>query len=184
MSQLFHHLYLTGYRGSGKTSVGRWLGERLDLLVIDLDDSIEAEAGMSIRQIFEQEGELGFRNRESAALNAVSRESPSIVSLGGGAILREENRDIIRATGFCIWLKVDASTALQRLAQDESSTERRPSLTSLPAREEIISLLHQRDPLYSIAADAQIDVLGKSVATIGDEVLALLASGSLVKDQN
>ena len=92
MTLAYHHIYLTGYRGSGKTSVGKRLGQRLFLPVIDLDDRIEAAADMSIREIFAHEGEAGFRDRESAALRVAGVELPSVVSLGGGAILREENR--------------------------------------------------------------------------------------------
>lgn len=176
MTRSFHHLYLTGYRGSGKTSVAKWLGQKLNLPALDLDDRIEALADLSIRQIFEREGELGFRNRESAALKSVSRESASVVSLGGGAILRDENREVIQVTGFCVWLKIDADTALQRMAGDSTTSERRPALTSLPPREEIISLLHQRAPFYAAAANAEIDVVGKGIEAIGEEVLALVTA--------
>jgi shikimate kinase len=174
MSSSFHHLYLTGYRGSGKTSVGKWLEGKLLRPVVDLDDRIEQAAGMSIREIFEREGEAGFRDRESAALLVVSQEKPSIVSLGGGAILREENRRIIATSGFCIWLKVDVDTVLSRLAQDTSTAERRPSLTTLPAREEVLTVLAAREPIYESVANGQIDATNKSIQTAGEEVLTLL----------
>jgi shikimate kinase len=174
MTRSFHHLYLTGYRGSGKTSVGKWLEGKLLRPVVDLDDRIEQAAGMSIREIFEREGEAGFRDRESAALLVVSQEEPSIVSLGGGAILREENRRIIASSGFCIWLKVDVDTVLSRLAQDTSTVERRPSLTTLPAREEVLTVLAAREPTYASVANGQIDVTNKSIQTAGEELLTLL----------
>jgi shikimate kinase len=174
MSPSFHHLYLTGYRGSGKTSVGKWLEGKLLRPVVDLDDRIEHAAGMSIREIFELEGEAGFRNRESAALLAVSQEKPSIVSLGGGAILREENRQIIASSGFCVWLKVHADTVLSRLAQDSTTAERRPSLTSLPAREEVLTVLTAREPIYASVANGQIDATNKSIPATGEELLMLL----------
>ena len=176
MNRAFHHLYLTGFRGSGKTSVGKWLAAKLALPVIDLDDCIEDAAGMSIQQIFAAEGEPGFRERESLALKSVSVQPPSVVSLGGGAILREQNRQLILATGFCIWLDVDADTAFERLARDAATPQRRPSLTNLPGREEIVSLLAQRAALYALAANVRIDVAGKSVEAIGEQILAAVPS--------
>jgi len=165
----FHHLYLTGYRGSGKTSLGKWLGARLSRPVIDLDDRIEEAAGCSIREIFEQEGETGFRDRETDALRHLSGEPESVVSLGGGAILRDENRKFIAATGYCIWLQVDADTVLRRLAQDNSTAARRPALTTLPPREEIEALLAARKKFYVLAADVAIEVVGKDIDSIGAE---------------
>jgi shikimate kinase len=171
MSRPAHHLYLTGFRGTGKTSVGKWLAEQLARPVIDLDDCIEAAANLSIREIFELEGEVGFRNRETAALKLVTDEVPSVVSLGGGAILRAENRQMITASGYCVWLKADADTIWQRLAEDQTTAARRPSLTSLPPREEIEALLSARESWYASVSNAAVEVAGKSVAAIGKEIL-------------
>ena len=174
MNSIKGHIYLTGYRGSGKSVVGRWLATRLNRQAIDLDDRVESAAGMSIREIFASEGETGFRDRESIALQQVSEEPPSVIALGGGAILREENRRLIAATGFCIWLKADADTILERIKQDTTTATRRPSLTSLPARDEIISLLRAREPFYAAVANVDVDVVGKRVADIGEAILAKL----------
>lgn len=170
------HLYLTGYRGSGKTSVGKLLGTKLRRTVIDLDDCIEAEAGMSIREIFDREGEVGFRDRETNALKAVAHKSPSVISLGGGAILREENRKLIATTGQCVWLKVDADTVAKRLKRDSSTASRRPSLTSLPPREEIEALLAAREPLYQMASNLCVNAIGRPQRTIANEILKALAA--------
>ena len=174
MTLPYHHIYLTGYRGSGKTSVGKRLGQRLLLSVIDLDDRIEAAAEMSIREIFEHEGEAGFRDRESAALRVAGAELPSVVSLGGGAILREENRRLITATGFCVWLKIDVDTVLARLTHDAATADRRPALTRLSQREEVASMLATREPIYQSVSNVAIDVTGKQVKEIADEVIAAL----------
>jgi shikimate kinase len=168
------HLYLTGYRGSGKTSIGKLLGAKLRRAVIDLDDCIEAKARMSIREIFEREGEAGFRDRETEALKTVSQEEASVVSLGGGAILREENRKLIAKTGKCIWLKVDAETVAKRLKRDASTASRRPSLTQLPLREEIEALLVAREPLYALASNLCINAVGRSQRTIANEILTAI----------
>lgn len=168
------HIYLTGYRGSGKTTIGKQLSKKLRLPVIDLDDQIEQEASLTIREIFEREGEAGFRDRETAALRAVSEQPDSVISLGGGAILRKENRQVIKATGICIWLKVDADTVSKRLNRDSSTVSRRPSLTSLPPREEIEALLAAREPLYAAAATIEIDANRKSQRKVTEEILAAI----------
>lgn len=174
MSQTNRHLYLTGYRGSGKTCVGKWLGKKLILPSIDLDDRIESTAVMSISDIFAREGEVGFRNRETVALQQVNKEPACIISLGGGAILRAENREIISNSGFCIWLKADVDTLLTRLEKDFKSNGRRPALTSLSPREEISSLIKARAEFYAQAADVVVDVASKSIPTIGEEIIVLL----------
>jgi len=174
MTRPYHHIYLTGYRGSGKTSVGKLLSQILSLPVIDLDDHIEAAARMSIREIFETESEAGFRDRESQSLRIVAAQSPSIVSLGGGAILREENRRLITSTGFCVWLKVDVDTVIERLQLDAITAERRPALTTLPQRDEIASMLATREPIYASVSQVAISVTGKQLHDIADEVIAAM----------
>ncbi len=176
MITLNRHLYLTGYRGSGKSSVGKRLGTHLQCPVIDLDDRIEAAAGRSIREIFIDEGEQGFRDRESAELETASRESASVISLGGGAIMREQNRAIIAATGDCVWLKIDVDTAMKRLAGDSTTADRRPALTHLPAREEIADVLASREATYASVASMHVDVCNRTVSEIETEILAWLRS--------
>jgi shikimate kinase len=169
------HLYLTGYRGSGKTTVGRLLASRLGRVCIDLDDQIETQAGRSIREIFAAGGEATFRDLETAALLRVAADAPAVVSLGGGAILRPENRDVITKTGIAVWLRIDADTVIQRLAGDTSTAERRPSLTGLPPREEVESLLQKREPLYREVAVCEVDTAGQNVEAIVDEIFARVA---------
>jgi len=177
------HLYLTGYRGSGKTTVGRMLAESLGRNCIDLDDEIERTAAATIREIFAKVGEAGFRDLESAALQRCAAEKPAVISLGGGAILRPSNRDRIHQTGVCVWLQIDADTVLQRLAADASTADRRPSLTGLPPRAEVQSLLEQRRPLYHQTADFAIDVVGRSIADITREILVTIASKITLADR-
>jgi shikimate kinase len=166
------HLYLTGYRGSGKTTVGRLVASRLGRRCIDLDDEIETHAGRSIREIFADGGEATFRDLETAALLRVASGSPAVISLGGGAILRPENREVIAKTGIAVWLKIDADTVIQRLAGDTTTAERRPALTALPPREEVESLLQKREPLYQEVADCEVDAAGQGVAAIVDQIVA------------
>lgn len=165
------HLYLTGYRGSGKSSVGRAVARRLQRPWIDLDDEIESQSGRSIQDIFASDGEEGFRDLEQAVLEAVSKRAPAVISLGGGAVLREANRMRIRSSGVSVWLQVDADTVLQRLHRDASTSRRRPPLTGLPPRQEIQTLLAKREPLYAEVASYQIDTTGRGVRAITNRVL-------------
>lgn len=174
----YRHLYLTGYRGTGKTSVGVSLAKSLGRPVIDLDQIVEANQGRSIREIFDEGGESLFRELETAALATVCEAPPAVISLGGGAILRAENRDRLRGTGICFWLDADAETIAQRIRDDSLTTDQRPALTSLGELEEIRQLLERRRPLYEQAADYRIDTSGKTVHQVADEILELLPAGS------
>jgi 3-dehydroquinate synthase len=111
------HLFLYGPPGSGKSTIGRILAERLDLPFIDLDAVIEASARQAIRDIFAAEGEAGFRLRESAALKDVSAGAPCVVGLGGGALLKPENRALAEATGEILCFEADVATLERRVAQ-------------------------------------------------------------------
>jgi shikimate kinase len=170
------HLYLTGYRGSGKTTIGRLVASRLGRRCIDLDDEIETHAGRSIREVFADSGEATFRDLETAALVRVAADSAAVISLGGGAILRQKNRDVIAKTGIAVWLKIDADTVIQRLSGDATTAERRPSLTGLPPREEVESLLNKREPLYREVAVYEVDTAGQDIKTIADEIVAKVAT--------
>ncbi len=170
------HLYLTGYRGSGKSAVGRAVARRLQRPWIDLDDEIESQSGRSIQDIFASDGEEGFRDLEQAVLEAVSKRAPAVISLGGGAVLREANRMRIRSSGVSVWLQVDADTVLQRLHRDASTSRRRPPLTGLPPRQEIQTLLAKREPLYAEVANYQIDTTGRGVRAITNRVLQAIGA--------
>lgn len=167
------HLFLTGFRGTGKSTVGSILSHRLGLPAIDLDQVIELRAGKSIREIFSEGGELAFRSLESESLREAVEREQSVIALGGGAILREGNRDLIRVSGTCFWLDADAETLADRLAGDSSTTERRPALTNLPGIDEIRHLLDSRQPLYRLAADHRVETAGRGAEQVAEEILSL-----------
>jgi len=173
---LIQHLYLTGYRGAGKSTVGKCLASILNWEWIDLDDRIEQTARVSIKKIFEREGETGFRNRESLALKLASAESSAVISLGGGAVLRSENRDIIAASGRCVWLSVDADTVIARLFLDATTRNRRPSLTTLTPADEVRRVLADREPIYRQTADLTIDAASRPAEQIAAEIAQWLSS--------
>lgn len=151
------HLFLTGYRGTGKSTIARHLADRLALPAADLDVEIERAAGRAVREIFAAEGEAGFRRRESDALGRLVARPCHVIALGGGAILAEKNRRWIAGTGRCCWLRAAPETIARRLRNDPHSASLRPALTSLDAREEIGDLLRQRTPLYAEVAQFAVD---------------------------
>lgn len=110
-------IYLTGFMGSGKTSVGRHLARFLALPFVDLDREIEEQAGLSIAEIFQRRGEAGFRELEARALEDQSRRQQAVVATGGGVVESPENVDLMLSTGKVIWLHLDFDTLHRRLAR-------------------------------------------------------------------
>ncbi len=171
------HIYFTGYRGTGKTSVARIVAETLGRPLIDLDQRIEQKAGKSIEMIFIDGGETAFREIESEVLLETDASPSAVISLGGGAILRPENRSWIQEHGICIWLDADAETVAARLAGDQTTPTKRPSLTDLDPQEEIVRLMTQRRPLYQQVANLRIDTSTKTLQQVADEVVQFASKG-------
>ncbi|MEW5828957.1 MAG: shikimate kinase, partial [Chloroflexota bacterium] len=114
------HTYLYGPSGSGKSTTGKILAAALDLALIDLDAEIERMAGRGIPEIMAELGEAVFRDLETAALKAAASGPEAVIALGGGALLRDENRALAEATGRVALLEADLSTLAARLSQDEN----------------------------------------------------------------
>jgi shikimate kinase len=155
-------IYLVGFMGAGKTSVGLRLAELLDWSFVDLDEEIEKGQGESIRSIFKIRGEARFRELERGELDKVSAGTRTVVALGGGTFCSDENRRIISSTGVSIWLDTPVETLYRRCAGDES----RPLFTS---RSEMEQLLEKRRPFYEQsslrieAGDLSVDALARQI---------------------
>lgn len=166
------HLLLTGYRGCGKSVVGQRLSMALSRDFIDTDTAIESAAGKSIAEIFEDVGQEGFRDLESQQIaNLITLSMPAVISLGGGSILRPENREWIRKLGRTVWLQAEPDTIRVRIADDASTKSRRPKLSQLGDLEEIRSILEVRVPLYQEVSDLAVSTDGRTM----DEVAATIA---------
>jgi shikimate kinase len=163
-------IYLIGYRATGKTTVGRELAYLLRWQFIDADVLIEERAGKSIREIFAQEGEAGFRDRESELLREVSNRQDHVIATGGGIILREENRKLLKETGFVVWLTATAPTLWERIQADTTTLARRPNLT-VGGLAEIESLMEARLPLYEIGCDYRLSTEGESPERLATAIL-------------
>jgi shikimate kinase len=109
------HIYLTGFMGSGKTTVGGCLAARLGLPFVDLDQAIEARACRSIRQIFDEVGEPGFRSLEHEVMTAVAAGPPAVVATGGGTVTASANLRLIETTGISVWLNPPFATISKRI---------------------------------------------------------------------
>ena len=165
------HLILTGYRGCGKSAVGKLLSVSLSRKLIDIDMAIEASTDKSIAEIFSEVGQEGFRDLESTQIaSLVSLKESAIISLGGGAILRSENRKCIRNLGKTVWLQATPETILDRISNDSTTQSRRPKLSKLGDMEEIRSILDMRIPWYNEVADLAVSTDGVSMERVAEIV--------------
>ncbi|NSL50357.1 shikimate kinase [Calidifontibacillus erzurumensis] len=160
-------LFLTGFMGSGKTTIGKQLAEKLSLPVIDTDEFIENQLNKTIREIFETEGEKKFREYEKHFLKLVPTEN-TIVTTGGGIILAEENRAWMREKGYVIYLHCEPDEIIRRLKDDQT----RPLLDG-DKENNIRTIFSQRLPLYN-EADLKIDTMNKNPDEIVEEIEQLI----------
>ena len=168
-------LYLVGMMGSGKTSTGRPLAQQLGYGFVDADAVIEQAAGCSIPEIFERDGEAGFRTLESQVLTAISQRHSLVVATGGGVVTQQENWGLLHS-GIVIWLDVVPGQLMQRLKADSTV---RPLLQTDDPDAALNALLNQRRPLYA-EADLTVVIDQETPEAVADGILQLLPS--LLKD--
>jgi shikimate kinase len=169
------NLFLIGYRATGKSKVARLLAQELGWQSVDADAMLESRAGMSIRELFQSEGEAGFRRRENALLEEICRKRGQVVATGGGVVLAAQNRDLLAKNGVCVLLEADAATIERRMRADPATAERRPALT-VGGLAEIESLLGQRGPLYELCASARFAVADRTPEQVAEAILAWLGT--------
>jgi len=165
------NLFLTGFMGCGKTSVGKVLSSITGYRFVDLDQVIVDRAGKSIKEIFAAEGEQAFRRLESDVLEQVAREAGVVVSTGGGVVIAGGNREVMRRSGTIVNLTATVAALVARLSGDSE----RPLLQDDPSGERIAAMLAAREQYYA-DADLRIDTTGKKVESIAAEIVARLAS--------
>jgi len=154
---------LIGYRASGKTVVGALLAKHLGFECVDADVVLVERAGGSIAEIFANQGEEVFRDLESEVIDEITQRNNVVLSLGGGAILRERNRErIINRCKPVTWLQASVETIAQRIEADSISRTQRPNLTGKGGVEEIRDVLKFRTPLYESCASLVLDTENKS----------------------
>ena len=160
---------LVGMMGAGKSTIGRRLSARLALPFLDADAEIEAAAGMSIPDIFESRGEADFRDGEVRVIARLLESGPAVIATGGGAVMRQETRDRIRAKAVSIWLKVDTDVIMRRVKRRSD----RPLLQTADPEATVERLIREREPIYG---QADVTVWSRDVPheKIVDECLGAL----------
>jgi shikimate kinase len=152
------NIVLIGFMGSGKSTVGRELHQRLGYRLMDLDQLIEESMGKKITEIFREEGESAFRDFETLQLKEISGQSDTrhIISTGGGIIIRQENRSLLRKMGYVVWLHAPEKIIFERTSRNRD----RPLLNQPNARAKIAELMAEREPWYRETAHLTVDTAG------------------------
>jgi shikimate kinase len=165
-----NHVFLVGFMGAGKSTVSRLVGRRLDRPAIDIDTEIEAAVGRSVREIFEDAGEDAFRDLETERLKLLGDTNPSIVACGGGIVVRDENRKLLKELGLVVYLKVSAGETLARVGSDGT----RPLLSGPGGVIAATRLLEARESTYSAVADLTVDTVGRSADDVAEDVASAI----------
>ncbi|GAB6058853.1 shikimate kinase AroL [Desulfonatronum parangueonense] len=145
------NIFLVGLRGSGKSTLGKLLAQRLGLTFVDTDEMVTRKAGRTIADIVASEGWEAFRRLESAVLQEVCHEKGQVIATGGGIVLDPDNLKRIQQSGTTFYLMAKIPTLLQRLASSAAQQDR-PPLSDLPLEQELTQCNIQRGPLYMCAA--------------------------------
>jgi shikimate kinase len=156
------NLILVGMMGSGKTTIGRTLAKHLDKIFVDSDEEVQQRTGVTIPHIFDVEGEAGFRLRETAAIRELMTRDNMVLATGGGAVLAEQNRDMLRQNGIVVYLRANVHDLWLRTRHDRN----RPLLQTDDPRAKLTELFEQRDPLYQQAADIVVQSGKQSVQAL------------------
>lgn len=160
------NIFLIGFMGAGKSTVAKVLSERLGCGLVEMDQRIVEEQGMSINEIFAQKGEEYFRDLESGLIQTLGQEEPSVVSCGGGAVLRPENVSCMRESGRIIYLSARPETIYERVKDSKS----RPILNGHMNVDYIAELMEKRRRRYEDAADQTVETDQKSLEEICREI--------------
>jgi shikimate kinase len=153
------NVFLIGMPGSGKSTVGRLLAKELDRPFVDSDEEIVRRNGVDIPTIFEIEGEIGFREREATVLRELADRDEIVLATGGGAIVSEANRQLLRRRGLVIYLRasIDVLTARTQKKAATRGHPVRPLLEGVDHRSKLETLLQAREPLYNATAHLTVD---------------------------
>lgn len=164
------NLFIVGPTGAGKTSVGRRLAVHYGLSFIDLDQEVEQHCGVDVSTVFEVEGEAGFRQRESAQLDALSQRCGMLLATGAGAVLASDNRRWLSQRGFVVWLQASVEQQLERLERDH----RRPLLAVPDRLARLQAMAAVREPIYRDLADLVVPGHHGSVGAASERCIELI----------
>ncbi|WP_268874554.1 shikimate kinase [Chitinasiproducens palmae] len=176
-SSFGQNVFLIGLMGAGKTTVGRALARRLERTFYDSDLELETRLGVRVPVIFEHEGEAGFRQREAQMIDELSSLSGIVLATGGGAVLRDENRQRLRERGVVVYLRANPHDLWLRTRHDRN----RPLLQTEDPRGKLVALFKQRDPIYRQCADFIVETGRPSVNSLANTVLMQLELAGVVE---
>lgn len=164
------NLYLIGFMGVGKSAVSRLLSERLSAVCTDTDAEIVTRAGKEITEIFDEAGEEAFRDLETGVLKDLAGKGGAVVSCGGGLVLREENRRLMKESGRTIWLTASPETIYERVHRSKN----RPLLNGNMNVPYIAKLMAEREERYRKAADMEFSTDGMTAAEVAEGLYRIL----------
>jgi shikimate kinase len=164
------NLFLVGMMGAGKTTLGRALARRLGREFADTDKVLVERTGVPVTTIFEIEGEEGFRRRESAVLAELAAQEGLVIATGGGAVLSQANRELMRSHGTVIYLRARLESLWDRTRQDTT----RPLLQTPDPRGTLAQILTAREPFYNEAAHVIVDTGAQSATSLASKIIAAL----------
>lgn len=165
-----HNIFLVGPMGAGKTSIGKRLSKRLKRDFVDSDRVLEERTGVSITTIFELEGEEGFRMRETKVLRDLAKLDHAVIATGGGIVVRDINRPLLKESGTVIYLQASVDTQLKRTRHDK----KRPLLQTNNRRDKLLALAKQRNPLYEDLADIIVCTDSQSISNSISQIIRQL----------
>ena len=165
---MMKNIVLIGFMGSGKTTIGKSLEEKTDMVFVDIDELIEAYEGCKISEIFADKGEAYFRRLEKETLkNLLESTDNKVISTGGGIVTNQENIPLLKQLGKVFYLRIKPETVVERLEGDKT----RPLLIGEDKLVKVEQLMTDRKELYEMAADKTIDTDGLSVSEIVGKIL-------------
>jgi shikimate kinase len=172
-------IILIGYRATGKSTVGILLSRKLKIPFVDTDQLIEEEAGMSIKELIVLKGWEEFRKRETEAVSSLQEKYDCVVATGGGVILAEANRLLLKKVGVVVYLQAPFAAIMERLERDVKNKQIRPRFTSANLAEETLSVLTERIPLYESLADFTMDTQGKNIVRVTEDIYQYLLEAGI-----
>lgn len=170
MNARIKNIVLTGFRATGKTSVGRALAAQLEWAFLDTDVLLCQRLGAPIAEIVARHGWPIFREAECRLLREVPALEATVVATGGGAIEHQREWQALRDRCFVVWLDADIATIRQRLDEDPHSVQQRPSLTGQAVLDEVEALLEKRRPLYGAGSDLRLETVDKTPAQLAEAI--------------
>ncbi len=175
---------LIGYRATGKSTIGLLLSRKIKVPFVDTDQLIEQAAGMPIKKIVASDGWAEFRTKETEVIASLNTTGLCVVATGGGAVLSDANRDLLKKMGILIYLKTPLHDIVERLERDAKHEQTRPQFTSGGLTAETEAILAERVPLYESVADFTVDTNGKNVVRVSEEIYQNLLEAGIVCEIN